>query len=127
MKTANSDVRAIVIKAYRSGIPRQQIADTIGYHLNSISRWIREFQHENRLKARPRGHRISIFSDEERQKLFELINNNVDMTLEEIRLYFAKKCSLNAIHKLLKTLGFVFKKNSEGKRARSQRHRSSQM
>jgi transposase len=32
------------------------------------------------------------------------------MTLEEIRLHFAKSCSLNAIHKFVKSLGFVLKK-----------------
>ena len=49
-----------------------------------------------------------------------------DVTLEEIRAHFAKACSLNAIHKHLRSLGFVFKKNIEGKRARTQRHRSCQ-
>ena len=126
MKTANSEVRTIAIRAYRSGISRQQAADLVGYHLNSVSRWIREFERESRLEARPRGHRVSIFSDEERHKLTELINKNVDITLEEIRVRLAKDCSLNAIHKLLKSLGFVFKKNSEGERARTRRHSSGQ-
>jgi hypothetical protein len=45
-----------------------------------------------------------------------------DVTLEEIRAHLTKACSLNAIHKLLKTLGFVFKKNTESKRARTRRY-----
>jgi hypothetical protein len=45
-------------------------------------------------------------------KLFELIDNNVDMTLEEICLHFAKKYSLNRIHKLLKSPGAVDEKCS---------------
>jgi transposase len=122
MKTASAVARSIAVKAYYSGIPKQQVADIVGYHLNSVSRWIREFEREKRLEARPRGHRASIFSDEERQQLCELINKSPDITLEEIRLHFAKSCSLNAIHKLLKKMGFVFKKNSAGKRARARRH-----
>jgi transposase len=122
MKTASVEVRTIVIKAYASGISRQQIADIVGYHLNSVSRWIREFQRENRLKAHQRGHRASIFSEEERGELIELIGKVPDITLEEIRAHFTKTCSLNAIHKLLKTLGFVFKKNTEGQRARTRRY-----
>ena len=126
MKTATPEVRSIAIKAYKSGIPRQQVADIVGYHLNSVSRWIREYERESRLKAREKGKRPSIFSNEERQELVELIKNRVDITLEEIRLHLAKDCSLQAIHKLLKNLGFVFKKNSEGQRTRTRRYYKSQ-
>ena len=126
MKTASSEIRMIVVRAHRAGIPRQQIADIVGYHLNSISRWIREFERENRLEACPRGHRKSIFSEVERLEVIELIDKQPDITLEELRSHLAKKCSLNAIHKLLKSLGFVTKKNSTGKRARTRRHNSSQ-
>ena len=119
MKTASLEIRGIAIRAYGAGISRQQIADIVGYHLNSVSRWIREFERESRLEALPRGHRASIFSEAERREIVELIGKQPDITLEELRSRFAKDCSLNAIHKLLKTLGFVFKKNSAGKRART--------
>jgi transposase len=119
MKTASPEIRAVAVKAYGAGISRQQIADIVGYHLNSVSRWIREFTRENRLKAHPRGHRASIFSEAERREIIALIGKQPDITLEELRSHFAKACSLNAIHKLLKTLGFVVKKNSSGKRART--------
>jgi transposase len=122
MKTASSEIRTIAIKAYGAGISRQQVADIVGYHLNSVSRWIREFERENRLEAYARGHRPSIFSEAERREIFELIGKQPDITLEELRSHFSKGCSLNAIHKLLKALGFVVKKNSAGKRARTQRY-----
>ena len=104
MKTASFEVRTIAIRAYGSGLPRQQIADIVGYHLNSVSRWIREFEREGRSEARSRGHRISIFNEKERLKFVEFINEHPDVTLEEIRAHFAKACSLNAIHKLLRSL-----------------------
>ena len=126
MKTATPEVRFIAIKAYRSGISRQQVADIVGYHLKSVSRWILEYERENRLEARERGHRPSMFSDAECHELVELVKKQVDITLSEIRSYFAKDCSLNAIHKLLKKLGFVYKKNSKSKRTGTRRHRSSQ-
>ncbi len=122
MKTASSEIRAVAVKAYSSGISRQQVADIVGYHLNSVSRWIREFERENRLEAHPRGHRASIFSESERHEIIKLIGKKPDITLEELRSHFAKTCSLNAIHKLLRTLGFVVKKNSAGKRARARRY-----
>jgi len=126
MKTASSEIRTIAVKAYDAGISRQQIADIVGYHLNSVSRWIREFKRENRLKANPRGHRSSMFSEAERHELIELIGKQPDITLEELRSHFAKACSLNAIHKLLKSLGFTVKKNSAGKRARTRGYTSGQ-
>lgn len=110
MKTASSEIRTIVVKAYDAGISRQQLAAIVGYHLNSVSRWIREFERENRLEAHPRGHRGSIFSEDERRELVEVIGKQPDITLEELRSRFAKACSLPAIHKLLKSLGLTFKK-----------------
>ncbi|MDR3320180.1 MAG: hypothetical protein LBS77_04475 [Desulfovibrio sp.] len=65
MKTASPEVRSIA--ACHSGIPRQQLADIAGYHLNSISRWIREFKRAREVIGA-------------QLKLFELIDNNVNMT-----------------------------------------------
>ena len=60
MKTASSEIRAVAVRAYGAGVSRQQIADILGYHLNSVSRWIREFEREKRLEARPCGHREAV-------------------------------------------------------------------
>ncbi|MGE4558552.1 MAG: hypothetical protein AB7D07_17250, partial [Desulfovibrionaceae bacterium] len=35
MRTASKEIRLIALRAYESGIPRQQVADIVGYHLNS--------------------------------------------------------------------------------------------
>ncbi len=86
------------------------IVDIVGYHLNSVSRWIREFERDNRLEGQARGHRASIFSAAEYKEIIELIAKQPDITLLELHSHFAKDCSLNAIHKLLKKLGFVVKK-----------------
>jgi transposase len=126
MKTASKEIRLIALRAYESGIPRQQIAEIVGYHLNCVSRWIREYERDRQLEARPRGHRASIFSANERTELVDFLSKNVDMPLEEIRLHFQKQCSVVAIHKIVASLGFVFKKNFEGKQTRSRRHRAKQ-
>ncbi|WP_165177262.1 hypothetical protein [Desulfovibrio sp. ZJ369] len=39
-----------------------------------------------------------------------MLKKDVDLTLEEIRERFNKKCSLVAIHKTIVKLGFVFEK-----------------
>ena len=115
MKIASQEIRTLAIKAYDSGVPPQQIAETLGYHLNSINRWLRAYQTEGRVKALPRGHRISMFSAEERKQLVELLEKRPDMTLDEIRMHFGKQCSLNAVHKIVKALCFVFKKTLRSK------------
>ena len=123
MKIASEEIRSTVVNAYLSKhASRQQLADIFGYHIGSISRWIRESQRENRFSPLPRGHRVSVFSVEERIQLGEYIEKNPDATLNEIRAHFGKGCSLAALHKIIDKMGYVYKKNAEGKRARTRRY-----
>ena len=111
MKIASEEIRTLAVNAYLSGTAsRQQLSEIFGYTPASISNWVREYKRENRLKAQPRGHRRSVFTDAELEQLAEMLRKRVDMTLVEIREYFGKSCSLVAIHKTVVKLGFVFKK-----------------
>ena len=104
MKTASPEIRQIAVRAQASGLSLRQIAQLVGYHPNTVSRWLREYAQESRLQARPRGHRTAIFSKSELQELDDLLRSDVRMTLAEIRECMGKQCSLNAIHKHLKAL-----------------------
>ena len=111
MKFATEEIRTIAVKAYlEKQATRQQLADIFGYTPATISNWIRAYKRENRLARLPNGHRKSCFSPEELEQLTDLLEKNVDMTLAEIKEHFNKTCSLVAIHKIVKKLGFVFKK-----------------
>jgi transposase len=122
MKIATPEIRSIVVKAYRSGIAsRRQLADIFNYHIETIGRWIRASRQE-RFAPLPRGHRRSVFSREELEQLGVYIENNPDATLNELRERFGKKCSLPALHKITRKIGYVFKKNFEGERARTRGH-----
>jgi len=124
MKTASGETRALVVKAYTSGIAtRKQLAEIFGYHIQSIGNWIREFECEGRIAPRAKGNRKSVFADEEKMALTQLFHDNTDVTLEEIREKFGKNCSLVAIYKTVVKLGFVFKKNAAGKRVGTRRYR----
>jgi transposase len=47
MKTASAETRALVVKAYASGAAAsKQLAEILGYHIQSIGNWIREFERE---------------------------------------------------------------------------------
>lgn len=125
MKTATAETRALVVKAYTSGIAtRKQLAEIFCYHIQSIGNWIREFEREGRITPHAKGHRKAVFTDEEKVALTELLHHDVDVTLKEIREIFGKTCSLAAIQKTVVKLGFVFKKNTAGKRIGSRRHHS---
>jgi transposase len=122
MKIATLEIRSIVVAAYAAGTAsRRQLADIFGYHIETIGRWIR-YSRKGRLTPLPRGHRISVFSLDELGQMATFIAKNPDATLAEIRDHFGKSCSLAAIHKITRKIGYVFKKNSEGKRARARRY-----
>ena len=126
MKTASAEIRAKVIHAYLEKLATpKNLAKIFGYTYATICNWIRIYKTENRLCAKTTGHRKSCFTDEEKSQLRELLEKNVDMTLEEIRQHFSKNCSLVAIHKHVIKLGFVFKKNSQGERTRKRRYKKS--
>jgi len=120
MKIASEEIRTLVVKAYLSGTAsRQHLSEIFGYTPASISNWVREYKQESRLKPRPQGHRKAVFTDAELEQLADILRKKVDLTLAEIREHFGKSCSLAAIHKTVVKLGFVFKKNSAGKRTRT--------
>ena len=123
MKTASAEIRDLVVNAYTSGVAtRKQLSEIFCYHIQSIGNWIREYEREGRIAPRPKGHRKSVFSPEEREQLVALLQKNVDMTLAEMKNHFGKDCCLAAIHRIVAKLGFVVKKNSAGKRTRSRGH-----
>lgn len=126
MKFASEEIRTKAVNAYLEGkATSKQLADILGYSIASICNWVRTYKRENRLAAKPNGHRYSCFSDEELEALKHLMVQHPDMTLVEIRDHFGKSCSPIAIHAILKKLGFVYKKNSQGQRTRSQRRKTS--
>lgn len=115
MSVASSKVRKIAVEAYLSGkATQQQLADILGFHRTAIVRWVREYRKDGKLEPRARGHMARTFSLEERERLASLVKSKPDLTLEEIRAALSKDCSLMAVHRELKRLGFRFKKNSEG-------------
>jgi transposase len=123
MSIASPDIRKTAVTAYLSGkATQQQIADIFGFHRTAIVRWVREYRKDGKLEPQVRGHMSRAFSLEERERLAVMIKNKPDLTLEEIRDAFSKQCSLMAVHRELKRLGFRYKKNSGGIGARARRH-----
>jgi len=111
MSIASPEVRKIAVEAYLSGkATQQQLADIFGFHRTAIVRWVREYRKDGKLEPQVRGHMSKAFSREEAEQLAALVKDKPDLTLEEIRESLSKKCSLMAVHRELKRLGFRFKK-----------------
>jgi transposase len=123
MSIASPEIRKIAVEAYLSAkATQQQLADILGFHRTAIVRWIREYKKDGKLEPQTRGHMSKAFSVEENDRLVGMVKDTPDLTLEEIREAFSKKCSLMAVHRELKRLGFRYKKNTEGLRTRTRRH-----
>jgi transposase len=111
MSIAPPEIRKIVVGAYLSGkAAQQQLADILGFHRTAIVQWIREFRKEGRLEPHVRRHMLKAFSVEEKERLAAMVMVTPDLTLEEIREALSKNCSLMAVHRELKRLGFHYKK-----------------
>ena len=122
MSIASSDIRKAAVTAYLSGkATQQQLADILGFHRTAIVRWVREYRKDGRLEPQVRGHMPRAFFIEEKERLAAMLRDKPDLTLEEIRTAFSKNCSLMAVHRELKRLGFRYKKNAESLRAGARR------
>jgi len=111
MSIASPKIRKLAVEAYLSGkATQQQLADIFGFHRTAIVRWVREYREEGKLEPRRRGHLRRAFSPEEREALIALVKEKPHLTLEEIRKELHKDCSLTAVQRELKRLGFRLKK-----------------
>lgn len=112
MKTASSDIRLVVIRAHRAGLPRKLICELVGYHVNTVNRWIRDYENDSRISPKNKGHRRAVFSNDELDRLRVLIEDRPDITLNEIREVFGKTCSLSSVYNHVRRLGFGLRKKA---------------
>ena len=69
--------------------------------------------------------RKAYFTQEHCHQIRMEIKNQPDVTLEELRMRLALKCSLPAIHYVLEKMKLTFKKNLTRQRARQRRRQAS--
>lgn len=120
MGIATAEVRERAIKAYEAGNGTQaDIARFYGVDLSTFQRWLHRYRQTGRASPLPRGHNPAALDEERMRELEKLVLEKPDLTLEELRDSLRIHCSLVAIHNALKRLGYRFKKNSAGQRART--------
>ena len=108
-KTYSQDLRDRVLAAYDRGMKTKQIAETFAVS-RAWARRVRQCRRETgRTTALPRGGATIIKID--MQRLAELVQEQPDATLLELRDRLGVECTESAICLALKRLGLTFKKS----------------
>jgi transposase len=121
MSIASQEIRQRALKAHEAGLTQEKIATAYGIDIRTFQRWLLAFRKDGRDAPLPRGHRPAALNETEMQQLGKFVQKHPDATLEQIRAAINKPCCLKSIHEALKRLGYRFKKNAAGQRARPPR------
>jgi transposase len=115
----SDDLRSRVLSAYARGMETKEIAES----LDVSPAWARRVKQRHRetgeLTHRPLGGKR--FEKIDRGRLVELIRQQPDMTLAELRDQLGVSCALSAVCTALKKLGLSFKKRPSTRRSRTAR------
>lgn len=115
----SQDLRLRVLAAYDRGMPTKQIAEVF----DVSPAWARRLKQRRRqtgeTSPRPMGGATVIKID--RVRLAELVREQPDATLKELRQRLGIQCAESAICMALKKLGFTFKKRRSTRPSRTAR------
>ena len=122
-KTLSLDLRQRILDSYDEGKSgREQIARRFRVSLGMVKKLL--VQREKTKDIAPR-HRFSgrkaYFTQERRHQIGLEIQREPDITLEELRDRLSLRCTLPAIHYVLRSMNLTFKKNVARQRARKRR------
>jgi len=113
MKTYSLDLRERVTKAYDQKVGAQaEIARLFGVSVPWIKKLLRQLRETGSLAPKPHGGgQQPAFDGEELENLKELVGQNPDATLRELRELSGVKCGVMAVWRTLKKLGCRRKKS----------------
>ena len=120
MGIASSAVRARAIAAYEAGNGTQaEIARFYGVDISTFQRWLQRHRRTGVASPLPRGHNPPAVDKEHALRLEALVRENPDATLAQLRERLGVSCSVVAVHNALRRMGYRYKKNASGGRART--------
>lgn len=114
------DLRERILIAYDTGqFTRQEVADRFLVSLGMVKKLLSQRQSSGDIAPRHHhaGRKPKITADHQRQ-LQEWVQEQPDLTLEELRARLGVDCTLPAIHYVLKALGLSYKKRVSNRRNR---------
>lgn len=108
----SSDLRERVVEAVNEGASRYEAADRFGVSVSSAVRWHQVWRTEGTYEAKPCGGRRSPL-DDHAEKILSLLEEQRDLTLDEIVVAMHKRRipgSRTALFRFLARHGITFKK-----------------
>lgn len=125
-KTLSVDLRERILACYDEGVgSREEVAKRYRVSLGMVKKLLTQRRKTGQIEPRHRySGRKPYFTSVHRNRMGQLIRQQPDITLEEIRETMELSCTLAAIHYVLKGLNLTFKKNTARQRARARRRQS---
>ena len=119
MGISSSDIRQRALTAHESGQGTQEeIAKLFGISTRTFQRWWKQYERTGTTSPRKRGHRTAVYSGKDLKRLDRVIDKHPDATLEELREFTGKSCSIMAVQRAVVRLGYSLKKNAIGQRTK---------
>ena len=126
-KTVSLDLRERIMACYDEGkLTQQEVAERFRVSLGLVKKLRAQRQETGDLA--PRHHksgRKPLLTASHRHRIGQLIKEQPDITLAEMREALALHCTLPAIHYVVRDLKLTFKKNAARQRARARRRQAS--
>ncbi len=120
MGISTEEIRRRALKAFEEGLgSKEHIAKLYGISGRTFRRWWKEYKEHRKTAPAPRGHNPRALSDQDMERLNQLLEQQSDMTLEQIRTALGQRCSLVTIHNMTKRLNWRYKKNGACQRTKA--------
>ena len=109
----SNEARKIIIKAHEKGYKTAEIADIFDVDVSSINKLLRQYKKTGsyELRTHERG-RKAVLTDDDRKNISALINENPDITINEIIEKLNLKLKNEAVRKAVRKMGYVYKKKT---------------
>lgn len=118
----SNEARSTIIKAHEKGYKSNELADIFEVDVSNINKLIRQYKKTGsyELRTHERGRKSSL-SEDDRKKIYDLVSQNPDITINEIIEKLNLKLKNEAVRRAVRKMGFVYKKKSLHA---TERHRS---
>ena len=112
-KISSEEVRQKAVHAItRLDYSERQVAEIFGVSTRTIRRWVTQYKEEGQLAPKPHGHKKALFSADDVARVRELLLEQPDMTLEELRQYSDR--IEEDVYDILPVIKCVERRNSYG-------------
>lgn len=117
MKPYSEDLRKAAVKAYLDGLGSyEKVARIFRVHPKSLQGWVKMHKAGLPQRLRGKGHHPRALSQNDCDRIRQLIYENPSITLERLRKAIGVDAHLSVYWRTVKELGFTYKKKNYCKR-----------